>query len=189
MYVYGNGFAFLHLIKCGGNSIRRTIPEKPILRFSLPRYKHQSLSFIKKGIGDKFNDITIYANVRNPFDRLVSLCFYTNKWWRRSGLNDVEFFNRWLWEKFSGNYTCLDNPFDCMLLIDGKIPENVNVVRLEDANDIYPSIFKKHFGREFSLRKENKSEHRDYRVYYDSLSEQYVREREHWVLNNYYKEI
>ena len=100
MYVYGNGFAFLHLIKCGGNSLRRTIPEKPFIRFSLPRYKHQSLSFIKKGIGDKFNDITIYANVRNPFARLVSLCFYTNKWGRRSGLNDVEFFNRWLWEKF-----------------------------------------------------------------------------------------
>ena len=186
MYIYENGFAFCHIVKCGGTSVRDSIPCEPLKEFDGIQHKHRQLRLIRNEIGcDRFDNLTIYVNIRNPFDRIKSAYYYRNPG------NKVPCFYDWFWGRFleyeRGNN---DNPQHCFFMIDGKVPNNVNIVKLEEADEQWPVIINKWFGVNRPLKRSNVTVRSNKQpAEFDECMRSIVMDREHWVLNNYYKEI
>jgi len=72
------------------------------------------------------------------------------------------------------------------LLIDGKVPENITIVKLEEIDKVWPKIIKKHFGLEISLLpRENTTIHREPMEYFDEEMIEKVKQKEGWILKYY----
>jgi len=184
MYAH-NDFAFHHVPKTGGMSVKKMlhltgasmkqVAKDHILLDSwkghrcLKKYKH------------------IYTNVRDPFARIVSLYkFWTT---RRGEMSfDKFFYDCWLAKKK------LYNPFrhttDEYILVKGKVPENVTIIKLEEINEMWPQIINHHFGKKFlSVPRENTTYHKNPMEYFNDEMVNIMKKKEGWVIRNYYPQL
>ena len=191
MIVYEKyNFAFLHINKTGGLTIKHILNELVGKHTSgIDQHRTIKFEFARKDTRYPESDICnmpIYANIRNPFDRIVSIYKY-----RRFRLNYIQkgitfddfFYNIYM----VGNV--VNGPINEYLLIDGKLPNNVIIVKLEDINTEWPKIIKKHFNKDINkLPKINQSDESLTYTFSKHMTD-LVNDREKWVIENYYPEI
>jgi len=186
VYAYGD-FAFHHIPKTGGSSVKRMLlttelPFKNIGDSEKPKV-HTPLSEQKEYL-EKYE--YIYTNIRNPFERIVSLYTF-NTLRRKFGVPEASFgdffHNHWYLNPDKSEWLLSTEEY---LLVDGSIPKKVILFRLEDIDYIWPKIIKFHFGKEvLEIPRENTTLHGDSMEYFDTEMIKKVNEKEGWVLSFY----
>ena len=152
-----------------------------------PGARHQPMSHrlgvLRNDI--QIDDMKIYANIRNPFARLVSIYFYRLEHGKARAKSFKEFFY-----KFYGVSKRTPNgPIDKMILEHRKVPSNLTIVKLEKASDVWPRIIKRHFGKQVELPTVNTSTHNDPLSYFDKEMRSIVKKLDKWVIRNYYPHL
>ena len=191
MIVYEkNNFAFLHINKTGGLTIKHILNEL-VGKHTSGIDQHRTLKFEYIRKATRYPDfdickIPIYTNVRNPFDRIVSMYAY-----RKFRLNykqrGITFKNFFYNIYMKGNV--VNGPISEFLLVNAGLPKNVNVVRLEDIDKEWPKIIKKHFNKDIgNIPKINKSNKLTAYTFNSKMID-LVLDREKWVIKNYYPEL
>ena len=177
MHVHGD-FAFYHIAKTGGTSVRKLLystglPFKQVTKDHLPVTKWRARRWLKKC---KY----IYTNVRNPFARIVSLHQFST---RRSKLPFKEFFDEWFFNPRKLDWL---KSMEEYLMLDGKIPENITIVKLEEINEVWPRIIEEHFGKKvLTVPQENRTLHDEPMTYFDNDMIKLVHEKEKWACDYY----
>lgn len=181
-------FAFQHVNRCGGTTIRKTLESTigPYSSFSPPMGNmHQAMKVRFKRLKLKDIDIenySIYANVRNPFHRLVSIYSFRSSKGRYKKKSFKDFF----YSEYVEETSVPSGPISKMLLIDNYLPSNLKIVRLEDLTAKWPKIFYTHFNKKVTFPKLNSSSHSDPMLYFDQEMKKIVREKDEWVITNFY---
>ena len=191
MIVYPNqNFAFQHVNRCGGTSITRTlvsIAGSPHELSAPPGMAHQPMktrinNLIKHIRVDK---MSIYVNVRNPFERLLSIYSYRRSRNKCVGMSFKDFFYR-----HYANYTRTpDGPISPMILVRRGIPINVKVVKLEDINKVWPTIIKNHFNKDVEIPKLNSVSRRAPLSCYTREMKEIVKKLDWWVIKCFYPKL
>ena len=187
MYVHKDSynFAFHHIPKTGGTSVKRMLLETGLPFRNIVEDVHAPLNEKKKYLG-KYKHI--YTNVRNPYERIVSLYTF-NTLRRKFGVPEASFSD------FFHDYWYL-NPeksewllsMEEHLFVDGDIPKKVKVLKLEDMERAWPAIIKYNFDKEvLKVPRENTSLHGEAMEYFDKEMIGKVKKKEGWVLENFYE--
>lgn len=178
--------ALVHIPKNGGTTIRNLFsPYKPIWE------KHACLQEIHDTIGSaEFERVRYLAIVRNPWSRLYS-------WWKfhRQTKQLAEYrcdFTEWLlkwcphhWTNsphFGGKhglrydaYVYAPTNQRAFVTVNGVVPSNVKVMRLEDMEDQWESVCE-FYGQAVPMRTDNRSAKRDeWRKKYTKATKEIVR--------------
>lgn len=179
-----NDFCFYHLPKVGGTSVIELL-KKTRLGFIQLGNKHQPLS----AKGCNLRNYTIYANIRNPFDRVVSMYEYNRQGgWRTLYKEWNMTFDKFVSEIWYPNTANSDElkSMDEHLFIDGQLPENVVLVKLEEINERWPQIIKQHFGVNVAeVPKANTTQHGDPMSYYTDETREQLKTKEGWACGVY----
>uniref|UniRef100_A0A6M3IKH5 Uncharacterized protein n=1 Tax=viral metagenome TaxID=1070528 RepID=A0A6M3IKH5_9ZZZZ len=177
------GFAFYHMNKCGGTSIVKMLKDLP-----------GNHSFIQIGekhvpLSDKyfnFYGITAYCNIRNPMARLVSMYEYNRQKAQRTRFKDIDFdtfvVKYWL-KRRENEYKAMHE----FLLIDGKLPEAIVLLKLEECDVLWPEVINHHFNIDIkNVPRENFTIHDSYKNYFrNSKLMDLIRKKEWWAFKEY----
>lgn len=132
-----------------------------------------------------FSDLIVFANIRNPFDRIVSMYEY-----RRQATQETRFKNIDFQDFFYNHYLGKDlmpyNPIHYFLFVDNELPENVIPIRLEDI-DIWGDIISTYFQRKIRVPHINFTEHGNPERYFNGKMKTLVRSKEWWAVEQYTK--
>ena len=182
-------FAFQHVNRCGGTTVKKLIGSLvgPPDKGSAPDGNaHQILANRLKAVGGVDN-LSIYANIRDPFSRLVSIFAYRQKKGRYIG-KDFKWF-------FHNIYIPVLRPPSGTIrpLItrsDGKIPTSLTIVKIEDIDRRWPGIIFKHFAiKPVAIPRRNSSSHGDPLDYFDNSMIKTVIDKERWTIKNFYPKL
>lgn len=186
------GFLFIHRGKSAGNSItelllphardnvKRLLPHKvqdSIERFDIANEtiearKHASLREYRDAIGpEKLGPLYKFSNLRNPFDRLVSVYFHPPRIDRRGrDFIEADFIKIINKQRTFRDFVCLD-PSDAL---DTHLDRIIRFEHLEeDLNGVMSDLGLPRA----ELPHRNRSEHDHYRSYYSPASRALVEER------------
>jgi len=189
-----NKFAFQHVNRTGGTSVRDVVrdlvgkPDRGSLDNSTPhRPMEIRLKWFRK-FCKEFKDVPIYANVRNPFSRIVSIYSYrvgTGRFKKKA----KDF--KWFFYEVYLNGTIPNGPIKPFLVDkDGKTPRNLKVIKFEDLNVEWPRIIEKHFNTTVDQwPRENASEHDHWLSYFNKDMMRRVIKHERWTFKNFYPEF
>jgi len=186
-----NNFAFLHINKTGGLTIAHILKQIAGDGMSINR-THTTIrgEFNRSHInypGVNLHKLSIYVNIRNPFDRIVAIYAYRiklQKYESRGITFDDYFYNIYM------KGTIVNGPIEELILVKNKVPRNVNIVKLENIDIEWPLIIRKHFGITIgTIPKINSSDHNKPMSYFNDYKIKLVLEREKWVIDNYYPEL
>lgn len=184
-------FAFQHVNRCGGTTVRKAIESLAGPADSCttpPGAAHQLMKTRLRKLRSKEVDIdnfSIYANVRNPFHRVVSIYFFRVLTNRFKEISFKDFFYGYYWEK----KTVASGPIHPMILVDEKVPDNLKIIKVEELNTFWPDIILRHFGKGVELNNLNQSDHNDPMSYYDKEMKSLVKQADWWVIENFYPEL
>jgi len=181
-------FIFIHNYKVAGTSMRKALCKfeedwywllsnflylLPLLRnktlFTLP--KHSDLETVSQFYN--LNDYFIFGLVRNPWDWEVSKYFYmrqTPKHYQYELINSFQNFKeyiKWRGNELEDGSSTVWNQLD-FFSVDGEIKADY-LCKIENIDRIAGKL-KEHFGFEISIPTSNKSDHKEYRQYYDNES-------------------
>ena len=181
MHVHGN-FAFYHIPKTGGTSVRKLLystglPFKQVTKDHAPITRWRTRRWLRKCKH-------VYTNVRDPFARVVSLYQFSNKPCEELRIDFKKFF----YEHWFPNPKKIDwlKSTEEFLLLDGKVPENITIIKLEEIDKVWPRIIEKHFGKKvLSVPQENRTLHNKPITYFDEEMIKLVHEKEKWACNYY----
>lgn len=186
-----NNFAFQHINRTGGTSVKRMLrgiagdPDKGSL---WGKIEHRPLDVRLKRIREQFSNIDIdnipiYVNVRNPFDRIVSIFAYR----RKRGKYFKVYFKNFFYNMYMKTARAVNDAEEAFCCVDGVKPENVRVVKFEDINHEWPRIVSEHFGPQIDIwPKMNSSLHDEPMSYFNKRMIDEVLQKEKWVIENYY---
>lgn len=187
-------FAFQHINRTGGTSVRRMIKGiagDPDKGSAFGRVDHRSMKSALRAIGRRFPDIPItempiYVNVRNPFDRIVSIYFYR----RKNGKYPHIHFRNYFYNMFMPGGRVVNEAQEAFCCVRGRFPDNVIVVKFEELSNRWKHIIEFHFGPQIDIfPKMNSTVHDDPMIYFDDKMIEKVLEKEKWVVENYYPEL
>ena len=171
---------FVHYPKTGGNSIQDALREwssdqiivaadyqDGVERFEVSNiydeklHKHSTLQDYYNSIGEDLFNYTIFINIRNPYDRMVSFFFSPHR--------RVQHFNRDEFAEFIATVPTIENFIDLKILHAGscKIPSNINFLVFEELNRGFETMCECLGLRGVTLPHRNASVRGDYRNYYD----------------------
>ena len=180
-------FIFYHMYKCGGTSVK-----KMLLRLRLPSEQlgkgHLPLSTYADKVD--LDAYRIYANIRNPYARIVSMFEFIRqmKYTRRpQDLPFESFFYDWFMDKKkSKEYPEFSSRQDS-LFVGGKLPETLYVIKLEDVDRFWPRIIKRHFDFDvqFVPRFNTTIHQKDTMEYFDADMIKEVKKKEAWAIDQY----
>jgi hypothetical protein len=197
MIVYsGRDFAFQHVNRCGGMSVVNVCndiagpPDPCTVR---PGSQHQPIHTRLKRLSIYWPDVdvrmlSIYANIRNPFDRLVSI--YARRCDAGRYLRAGRSFKWFFYNEYLPTNTTPNGPIEPMLAVNGKLPDGLEVIKFEDMADRWPAIIKKHFDVELrEWPRCNSSNHENPMSYYDNSMVKEVQRTEQWAIKYFYPEL
>jgi len=173
-------FAFYHMNKAGGTSICKMLESLPY-KWEQVGKKHTPLS--RKDFPE-FSEYAVYTNIRNPFSRIVSIYEYRRQFSQRTRFKTVS-FNEFFYEYWLAKPLDEFKPQHEYLFLNGKIPENVHCVKLEEAETWWPSIVKSHFGRDVEVPRLNTTAHGDPMGYFRGGMVKAVKTKEWWACGEY----
>lgn len=174
---------FIHIPKTGGTSVNRYLSNKysiPLTNQSLfipmkkndllPRpynnksLQHQPLKIIKKYkdiLRVNFNNITIFATVRNPYERIVSDLFHFSLINRHSNGNQVcNVIKRYIRADIFDNHNLPQHKF--IEDEDGNIDDKIIIMKNESLGEDMIKNGYTDFNRKDNLNKTGKINHMDY---------------------------
>ena len=199
MNIFNKELAQYHINKCGGTSVKNALASvfaKPGWKVGLQHF-HEPLQNKLELLGSKFYKYTIVTTVRNPYDRIVSLYSFRKEQYSRKPA-DVKYkaayemsFDVWFFKDLLKDPMLHDSWQSDWLLIDGKIPENVYILKLENI-DIELAVFlKEKFDRVLhkEVRRLNRSRHKHYDFYMTSEIKAIINEKEKWLFDQGYYEM
>ncbi len=199
---------FLHVPKAAGSSLAQVLldrlprptyyshpdssladPDNGIVH--VPGGSHENLAEAKEIVAEYGFDLekipVILGVVRNPYAMEVSRYAYL----RTANPYDIG-YNQALaltsdFETFavkSKPHGWLKRPIESYFTLDGEIPPNMHILRLEHLlEDLNPALEAAGLPRVENLPRANTSEHADFRGYYTVRSEQAVFERYRWLFD------
>lgn len=166
-----HNLTFLHIPKNGGSSIvkwlQTNIPEHDVIR------SHSSLSMLS----EHWKIERVFTTVRNPWARVVSSYFYLKQsgfYWEFNNIHSEDQFPTWeqyiknLDFKLSDWNTLKTNQYEWM---DGKVDY---ILKCENLNEDFKQI-QELLGCSEPLPYINTSKHDDYRTYYNTEQQEFVR--------------
>lgn len=184
MYVHGD-FAFHHIPKTGGSSVKRMLLTTELPFKNVGKDVHTPLGEKKEHLG-KYKHI--YTNVRDPYERIVSLYTF-NTLRRKFGVPEAsfdDFFHNFWYPNPEKSEWLLS--MEEHLLVAGSIPKKVKVLKLEDMKRAWPAIIKYNFDKDvLEVPRENTSLHGEPMEYFDKEMIEKVKQKEGWVLENFYE--
>lgn len=184
-----HNLAFQHINRCGGISTCHMLDEvlgepdeEALGGRHVPLFHKWRL--LKHCYGLDINSLDIYANIRSPFARLVSIYHYRkiNRIGAVAGLN----FEDWFYLRYVRRPRYTDRPIRHYLMLNRAVPTNVTIVRLEDASDVWPKIILERLNIKTTFPHLNKSKHEDPMSYFDANMRKVVMTKERWLLKNFY---
>ena len=181
-------FIFIHIPKCAGTSIERSLfgeayvewdPEKKIWK------QHATAVQIREYYCKNYNNYYSFTFVRNPWDKLVSDYF-----WMQRNLKIKDSFKNFLLLKGKFNDPRLKYPpksrrtrYDhimpqCDFLLDDKDEPAVRFVgRFENIQSDFNTVCEEIGIQQRQLPHKNKTKHKHYTEYYDDETRQIVAEK------------
>lgn len=193
LYTPENNFAFLHCMKAGGSTIRNWFRENfKDKQFIVQGAYHEPLRNKVAVKGHEWLEETqILAITRNPYSLLVSFYFFWKEYPAKRNhqtmaahnLTFSEFIDWYISELSTskGNGPYLPEDY---LLIDGKLHDNLHLLKLEEI-DGFPAVIKK-IGLDVptQLVQTNASHHEHPAVYFNAQTEGKVQQLFSWTFNN-----
>ncbi len=193
--------AFLHIPKTAGTSIKSFFMrcyQEGLLGGSGELVgsgqRHDVLGYYAANIKKfRFNDLTIYATIRNPFAVVASLYFFARQYWSETGgvdvghpelkiVTEVDFteFVSWYCENWPSLFDFIE--------IGGKMPDNVKFIRCESVDEDVGAIVRGlKITPSFPLPHERKTGFGDrYREFFDRETRKLIEEKEKWILGHGY---
>jgi hypothetical protein len=173
-----NNFMFYHIYKCGGTSITRMLRDTKA---------HGGLTIGDTNrpvseCADRLGDYNLYANIRNPYDRIVSMCAFAHQ----SVPCTIPYFKDFFYNAYLKNAEYWLTSQQETLFVDGKLPENIFLIKLEEVDKHWPIIMKRHFGVDVQcVPKLNTSVHDKTMSYFDDDMIKCVKEKEAWAIDQY----
>lgn len=170
---------FLHIPKTGGTSVRKLLG---LTGASIKQTGNNHIPIVtRKGRRYIRKHGCIYTNVRDPFARIVSLHQFST---RSKEMEFKKFFDEWFFNPKKLDWL---KSMEEYLMLDGKVPENLTIVKLEEIDEVWPKIIEKHFGKKVLLvPKENATVHDEPMKYFDEGMIKKLKKKEGWVLENFY---
>jgi len=175
-------FIFVHTYKTGGTSIRsalRAYRDHPgLIKIALSKLNiidlqtHASAKQIKKKYPREWSEYFTFAFVRNPWSWQVSLYFFTLRAeynHHHDAVKSLGSFHDYIHWRVNGHKQLLS---DFVFDEDGQRLVDY-VGRLETLRRDFQEVCKQ-IGVDAALPHKNKSEHRDYREYYDDETRELV---------------
>lgn len=151
---------FIHIPKCAGNSVARTLKYKDVL---WPEEKDRHQSIVEYDI--QSYDY-IFSVVRNPYSRLVSFYHYMHQQpvQKNNILREFNTFKDWL----------LNGCPKVKVLQSSYINEKVDIYKMENIVSNWDTILERcgvpwYHRLHMRLKHINKSRHAEYKKYYDTL--------------------
>lgn len=191
MFLYNKyKVGFLHIPKTAGLSLDeylKNVIGSPEKGFGRHNCLDNTYTLIPK-------DYKIISVIRNPYDRLVS----NYEFWKTCyDKNNIHFaheaaftrtYKEWVIEWLVNTDFSQAQPTKYFMTVDGKVPDNVVVLRFEnieqEINDLIKSLG---IETDEKFPHNNKTKHKDYNLYYDDELRQVVYDWEKWCFENYYK--
>jgi hypothetical protein len=174
--------AFYHINKTGGTSVNKFLMSLLGVPKNINKtYLHEPLKFKIERLGKKFEELTVFTTIRNPYARFVSLYTFRNGLYRnKSGQKEKRdlSFRDWLAEEPEFAIT------ECL----SPVPDNLTIIKLENIELELKKFLTKVLGREISgeIPHIKQTKHAPYTEYYDDDLKRLVYNREKWVFDNYY---
>lgn len=205
--IFSDEFLFIHvpktagmsitdgLLKCLNGPVYYAVQEgharKKYGETILKGKRHQTLAkadsyFEEMGLEHRLNKFRyIMTMVRNPYEMEVSRYHYLRKGneWDKGKARDLAMTgdfaafaagSTW-WFDFKNYYT-----------VEGKIPDNLYIIRFEDFEQTMQLSFSECFKKKFKVRKLNKSHNTNYRNYYTKELELMVYRKYQWIFDKGY---
>ena len=189
---------FYHMYKCGGTSVKKLLfrlnKDAEMLTGKKQQGEtfgkgHEPLSLYKNKVD--YNNYRLYANIRNPYARIVSMYEFVSQMKRANirykDLTFKRFFYEWfLNEKQNKRYPEFSSQQDS-LFVEGKLPETLFTIKLEDVDRFWPRIIKKHFNfdMQFMPRFNTTAHQKDTMEYFDADMIKEVKKKEAWAIDQY----
>src|SRR6056300_1403113 len=164
MISINKNFAYIHIPKTGGTSVTSSL-----LEFSKNKsiHQHTDMVWIKKNLGNKFDDCFKFTFVRNPFDRIVSFYCYRkaqNDWTNTLNKSFEEFVYEDIYNRKNDPF--IGNQID-WLKLNREVKCNF-IGRFENLQQDFNEVCRIVGIQNRTLDKLNQSNHRNYQEYYNS---------------------
>ncbi len=173
MISHKNKFAFIHISKCGGTSVTKTIANYYDINRSELRpkeYKFLTIPELQQILGKDFLQYFIFTVVRNPWDRLVSYYHHGKK-----ETTKVQIFEKSFTEWIKRDQ--LPAPQTNQLYDQNKqFVSNLWIAQLEHIDTGWPFLCSR-LNIDAPLQHNKKSTHRHYSYYYNYIAKDIVSEK------------
>ena len=181
LYLYkDNDFVFYHMYKCGGTSIVTMLLNVKRQSVQIGDINRPINECVRKG---ELDDYSLYVNIRNPYDRIVSMYKFVSQWATKPPSFKNFFYDSYL-ENSEEEWWL--NSQQKSLFVDGKLPENIFMVKLEEADRYWPVIMKRHFDVDIQyVPKFNATIHGEAMSYFDDGMIEEVKRKEVWAIEQY----
>lgn len=194
-----HAIAQVHFNKTAGTSLKAYLSEVLKEDAQIVHGKHNALTDVYHLLPEAYRVVT---TIRNPYDRLVSLYSFRKKRFlsgergrpeeRLRNAHELG-FKEWFFKDLmphcrAGNQ--MDQPISRLLLIDGEVPSNVFVFKLEKLqSEIDSFLLNMQIKAELRLPNLNRSERANYLAYYDEELLEVVYEWDRHIFDNYYPDL
>jgi len=195
--INANNFIFIHIYKCGGMSLRKTLGEDmPIVEMGLSHYTaKEAKEYCYKNGGEFFWKTAFkFSFVRNPFDWNVSLYEFIRQNSTHENYEEVknltfEDFCDWNANKVLKSENNINGKFNTLtdFLFDDDKKLLVDFVgKVENYDDDAKVIYQRLNIKNKDVPKINTTDReRDYRKYYNESSKQTIIQAFYWDLVNF----
>lgn len=158
-----NRAIFVHVVKTAGVSIEK--------QFEQPTHDHRTVQEYRQLLGDRYRDYFSFTIVRNPWDKMVSQYSFNAHKWVPEGTTFAEYIRLFA----AGERISRYSPFHLPCITDAEGAIAVDYIgRFEALEDSMRHVYEQ-LGLPYrKLPHENRSNRKDYRLYYDDESAQIV---------------
>ena len=177
-------FFFIHIPKCGGTSISESLSKKENNFYQFNGFRHNSISedlnhIEEKKLNIKLEDAFVFASVRNPWDRMVSVYHFhkiLNDGYPLAEICKKKSFSDFI-KYTKDNYTNKNlfsiKTYEDFILTNKEMCVDyfIDFNKISEDFTFVANLFKKKCG----LLKINQTKHKEYAHYYDSTNEDIVR--------------